>query len=89
MSEAFGSNPSLEVRSDFLDISKVFEKVWHEALLYKLRSVGISGELYNRFGNYQVYSKGFFYKEKCVVKTSFSRCSQGSMLGPLLLLCLH
>ena len=34
--EAFDYNPSLEVRSVFLDISKVFDKVWHEGFLYKL-----------------------------------------------------
>ena len=45
--EAFDCNPPLEVRSVFLDISKVFDKVWHEGLLYKLKSMGISGELYN------------------------------------------
>ena len=27
-------NPSLEVRNNFLDISKAFDKVWHEDLLY-------------------------------------------------------
>ena len=41
----FDHNPSLEVRGNFLDISKVFDKVWHEGLLYKLESIGISGNL--------------------------------------------
>ena len=52
MFEAFVCNPTLEVRSVFLDISKAFDKVWHEGLLFKLRSMGISGELYNLLGNY-------------------------------------
>ena len=50
--EAFDCKPSLEVRSAFLDISKAFDKVWHEVLLYKLKSMGISGELYNLLENY-------------------------------------
>ena len=50
--ETFDCNPSLEVRSVFLDISKAFDKVWHEGLLFKLKSMGISGELYNLFENY-------------------------------------
>ena len=50
--EAFDCNPPLEVRTVFLDISKAFEKVWHEGLLYKLKSVGISGELYKLLENY-------------------------------------
>ena len=32
--EAFDCNPSLEIRSVFLEISKAFDKVWHEGLLY-------------------------------------------------------
>ena len=29
-------HPTLETRANFLDISKAFEKVWHEVLLFKL-----------------------------------------------------
>ena len=49
--KAFDCNSPLEVRSVFLDISRAFYKVWHEGLLYKLRSMGISGQLYNLLGN--------------------------------------
>ena len=45
-------NPPLNVRSVFLDISKAFAKVWQEGFLYKLKSMGISGELYNLLENY-------------------------------------
>ena len=45
--KAFDCNPPLEVRSVFLNISKAFHKVWLEGLLYKLKSIGTSGELYN------------------------------------------
>ena len=50
--EAFDCNPPPEVRLVFLDISKAFDKVWHEGLLYKLKSMGISGERYNLLENY-------------------------------------
>ena len=50
--ESIDCNPPLEVKTVFLDISKAFDKVWHEGLLYKLKSMGISGELYNLLENY-------------------------------------
>ena len=44
---SFDCNLSLEVCSIFLDISKAFDKAWHEGLLYKLKSFGISRVLQN------------------------------------------
>ena len=37
----------LEVRSVFLDISKAFDKVWHDGIIFKLIQNGISGNLLN------------------------------------------
>ena len=36
-----------EVRGVFLDISKMFDKVWHEGLIFKLKQNCISGNLLN------------------------------------------
>ena len=36
-----------ELRGIFLDISRAFEKVWHESLIFKLKQNGISGNLLN------------------------------------------
>ena len=33
------------MRGVFLDISKVFDKVWHKGLLYKIKSYEVEGEL--------------------------------------------
>ena len=33
------------MRANFLDISKIFDKVWHKELLFKLEHIGISGNL--------------------------------------------
>ena len=34
-----------EVRGVFLDISKTFDKVWHNGLIYKLKQNGVAGDL--------------------------------------------
>ena len=39
---AFEADPSLEVRRLFLDLSKAFDKVWHEGPLYKFKSNAIN-----------------------------------------------
>ena len=49
---AFDRNPSLVVRGVFLDLSKAFDKVWHDGLIYKLKSLGISRSLLKLIQNY-------------------------------------
>ena len=49
---AFDCNPSLEVRDVFLDLSKAFDKVWRNVLIYILKLLGISGSLLKLIQNY-------------------------------------
>ena len=89
--EAFDCNPSLEIRSVFFDISKAFDKVWHEGLLYKLKSMGISGELYNLLESYLSgrLQRVLLNGQSSSWKPVLAGVPQGSILGPLLLSCLH
>ena len=86
--EAFDCNPALEVRSVFLDISKAFDKPWHEGLLFKLRSMGISGELYNLLGNYLSgrFQRVILNGQTLLWRPVIADVSQDSILDPLLFL---
>ena len=48
---------SKEVLAEFCDYSKVFDRVWHEGMLYKLQTVGITGPLFQWFTDYLNNSK--------------------------------
>ena len=39
--QAFENPKSLEVRVVFLDISKAFDKVWHDGLIFRLKQNGL------------------------------------------------
>ena len=85
---AFDANPSLEVRGVFLDLSKAFDKVWHEGVLYKLKNNGING-------NALQLSESFLHNRRQRVVLNGQSSSwlsirtgvlQGSVLGQLLFL---
>ena len=42
---AFDKNPTVEVRVVFLDISKAFDKVWHDDLLKRKQRVVLNGQI--------------------------------------------
>ena len=79
---------NLDVRSVFLDMSKAFDKVWHEGLLFKLEQNGINGKLLDLLRSYLSNRK-----QRVLLNGTESEWGdiesgvpQGSVLGPLLFL---
>ena len=78
----------LDVRAVFLDISKAFDKVWHQGLLYKLKQNDISSNLletltdFLKDRNNRVVLNG----QNSSWANIEPRVPQSSILGPLLFL---
>ena len=79
---------SFEVRGIFLDISKVFDRVWHKGLLYKIQSTGISGTFLKLI---EIFLSGRYQRDRMNGQASswspvLARVPQGSILGVLFFL---
>ena len=77
-----------EDRGIFLDISKAFDKVWHDGIIFKLEQNGISGKLHKLLHDFFANRK-----QRVVLNGQVSSWAnvksdvpQGSILSPLLLL---
>ena len=69
---AFDNNPTVDVRSLFLDISKVFDKVWHSGLLFKLQVMGLKvNYLPNVWPNVWLEKNKLWSTTRVSVRTSF------------------
>ena len=84
----FDDKNCLEVRSVYLDMSKAFDKVWHEGLVFKLKQNGVDGNLLSLIQNYLTNRK-----QRVIINGTSSDWGQieagvpqGSVLGPLLFL---
>ena len=77
-----------DVRIVFCDISKAFDRVWHDGLIYKLKKFGIHGDLLNWFKDYLTDRQ-----QKVIIRGQHSELGhikagvpQGSIVGPMLFL---
>ena len=78
----------LEVRSIFLDISKAFDKVQHDGIIYKLTQNGISGNLLNLLEDFLKERKQHLVPngQASTWKNINAGVPQGSIFRPLLFL---
>ena len=81
-------NDKKDIRIIFCDQTKAFDRVWHDGLIFKLQTIGISGTLLTWFKSYLSGRK-----QRVVIEGKFSPWGsigagvpQGSVLGPLLFL---
>lgn len=76
------------VRVVFCDISKAFDRVWHDGLIYKLKRIGITGGLLSWFQNYlsDRYQRVVIDGAASPLGRIEAGVPQGSVLGPLLFL---
>ena len=72
----------------FLDISKAFDKVWHDGLIFKLKSNGVSGKLLNLIKSFlsERYQRAVLIGKSSSWKLVLAGVPQGSELGPLFFL---
>ena len=88
INSSFDCDPTTDVTGVFLDISKAFDKVWHEGILFKLKTYGVNGKVLTLLTNYlyERYQRVLLNGQTSSWELVKSRVPQGSVLGSLFFL---
>ena len=86
--KGFYANPPLDTRVVFLDISKAFDRVWHEGLIFKLQSYGSTGSLLSLLKDFisEILQRVLLNGQVSMWENILAGVPQGSILSPLLFL---
>ena len=86
--KSFDCNPPADIREIFPDISKTFDKVWHEGLIFKLKTYVIDGDLLKLLINCleDRKKKVVLNGQTSSWKNFLAGVPQGSFLRPILFL---
>ena len=86
--KSFDCHPPTNMRGTFLDISKVFDKVWHVGLIFKLKTYGVAGNLLKLLENYLTdrQQRVVLNGQTSSLENIYAGVPQGSVLGSLLFL---
>ena len=83
--KAFDAYPTLDAREVFLNICKAFDNVWHEGLIYKLKSMGLSHSLLKLTQSFltKKFQRALLNGQTSGQIPEKAGIPQGSILGPL------
>ena len=79
---AWSLNSSGATRAVSLDISKVFDRVWHSGLLHKLKAYGVAGEFLNIISSFLSNHRMVLDGKSSPEFAINAGVPQGSILGP-------
>ena len=84
---SFDCDPPLDVRGILLDLSKAFDRVWHDGLIYKIKCIRINGMFHKLISFLEnIFQRVVLNGQTSLWEPVLAGLPQGSVLGPLFFL---